>query len=71
MAPGYELLTYSVWARRFRDTVLPVGAHFWRKGLDDLWWLGKISGHTSTSHVYIIHYLNDPGPVTIALSPER
>jgi hypothetical protein len=70
-SPGYDFVPRDVWARRFRDTVLPVGAHFWYKAQDALWWLGKIAGHTPTPDVFIVRFLDDPGPVKIALSPSR
>ena len=42
LAPGYACVPRAEWLRRYRDTVLPEGAHFWYKGDDGLWWLGKI-----------------------------
>ena len=32
LAPGYACVTRAEWLRRYRDTVLPKGAHFWYKG---------------------------------------
>ena len=29
LAPGYACVTRAEWLRRYRDTVLPEGAHFW------------------------------------------
>ena len=70
-SPGYDFVTRDVWARRFRNTVLPVGAHFWYKAQDALWWLGKISKPTSTADVFMVRFLDDPGPIKILLSPAR
>ena len=41
LPPGYSYVNHQMWARRFRDTILPVGAYFWYKGQDHLWRLGK------------------------------
>ena len=38
----YRRMRHAEWLRRYHDTVLPKGAHFWYKGDDGLWWLGKI-----------------------------
>ena len=37
LAPGYACVSRAEWVRRYRDTVLPKGAHFWYKGDDGLW----------------------------------
>ena len=42
-SPGYGLVPHRVWSDRFKNRVLPVGAHLWYKAQDALWWLGKIS----------------------------
>ena len=39
-------------ARRFRGTILLVGAYFWYKGQDYLWWLGKKPAHPPTPGLY-------------------
>ena len=36
LAPGYACIPRAEWLRRYRDTVLPKGAHFWYKGDDGL-----------------------------------
>ena len=41
LAPGYACIPRAEWLRRYRDTVLPKGAHFWYKGDEGLWWLVK------------------------------
>ena len=41
LPPGYSYVNHQTWARRFRDTILHVGADFWYKGQANLWWLGK------------------------------
>ena len=32
LPPGYSYVNHQTWARRFRGTILPVGAYFWYKG---------------------------------------
>ena len=71
LPPGYSYVTRQTWTRRFSGTVLPVGAYFWYKGQDHLWWLGKISAHTPTPGQYVVRFLDDPGPVKLALSTAR
>ena len=56
---------------RYCNTVFPNGAHFWYKGDDGLWWLGKISATTPTDGVYLVRFLDDPGPIKLPLSPAR
>ena len=56
LAPGYDSVPHAEWLRRFGATVLPRGAHFWCKGDDDLWWLGKISASTTTGGVYLVRF---------------
>ena len=41
LAPGYACVPRAEWLRRYRNTVLPKGAHVWYKGDDGLWGLGK------------------------------
>ena len=41
LAPGYACVPRADWLRRYHDTVLPEGAHYWYNGDDGLWWLGK------------------------------
>ena len=41
-SPGYDqVMTHCVWSDRFKNRVLPDGAHLWYKAQDALWWLGK------------------------------
>ena len=68
---GYSLVPRSTWDRRFAATALPVGAFFWYKAQDGLWWLGKISGPTCQPDYYIVRFLDDPGPVKLALPALR
>ena len=51
--------------------MLPKGAHFWYKGDDGLWWLGKISARTTENGIYLVRCLDDPGPIKLALPPAR
>ena len=71
LAPGYAFVPRAEWLRHCRDTVLPKGAHFWYKGNDGLWWLGKISASTTEDGVYLVRFLNDPGPIKLPLFPAR
>ena len=59
------------WLSRYSTTVLPNGAHFWYKGDDGLWWLGKISASTATKGVYLVRFLDDPGSTKLPLTPAR
>ena len=70
MAPGYVYVPRAEWLRRYHDAVLPKGAHVWYKGDDGLWWLGKISAST-TDGVYVVRFLDDPGPIKLPLPPAR
>ena len=71
LAPGYACFPREEWLRRYHDTVLPKGIHFWYKGDDGLWWLGKISASTTEDGVYLVRFLNDPGPIKLPISPAR
>ena len=70
LAPGYACVPRAECLRRYRDTVLPKGAHFWYKGDDGLWWLGKNSARTTEDGVYLVRLLDDPGPIKLPL-PRR
>ena len=54
LAAGYARVPRAEWLSCYRDTVLPKGAHFWYKGDDGLWWLGKISASTTADGVYLV-----------------
>ena len=71
MAPGYACVPRAEWLRRYRDTVLPKGAHFWYKGDDRLWWLGKISASKTEDGVYLVRILDDPGLIKLPFPPRR
>ena len=60
LAPGYACVT-----------VLPKGAHLSYKGDNGLWWLGKISESTTEDEVYLVRFLDDPGPIKLPLPPAR
>ena len=49
--------------------VLANGVHFWYKGDDGLWWLGKISANTITNGVYLVRFLDEPRPIKLPLTP--
>ena len=59
------------WLRPCRNTVLPKGAHFWYKGDDGSWWLGKINASTTEDGVYLVRFLDDPGPIKVPLPTTR
>ena len=71
LAHGYGCVPRTEWLRRYSTAVLPNGAHFWYKGDDGLWWLGKISASTTTKGVYLVRFLDDPGPIKLPLPPAR
>ena len=43
----------------------------WYKGDDGLWWLGKISASTTEDKVYLVRFLDDPGPNKLPVPPAR
>ena len=59
LAPGCACVPRADWLRRYHDTVLLKGAHFWYKGDDGLWWLEKISASATEDKVYLVHFLDD------------
>ena len=69
LASGYGCVPRAEWLSHYSTTVLPNGAHFWCKG-EGLWWLGKISASTTTDEVYLVRFLDDPGPIKL-LPPAR
>ena len=69
LAPDYACVPRADWLRRYHDTVLPKGAHFWFKEDDGLWWLEKISASTTEDKVYLVRILDDPGPTKLSLPP--
>ena len=73
LAHGYGCVPRAEWLSRYSTTVLPNGAQFWYKGDDGLWWLGKISTSTSTSTkgVYLVRFLDDPGPIKLSFPGAR
>ena len=71
LAQGDACVPRADWLRRYHGTVLPKGAHFWYKGDDGLWWLGKISASTTEDKVYLVRFLDDPEPIKLPLPPAR
>ena len=71
LAHGYGCAPRAEWLRRHSTRVLPNGAHFRYKGDDGLWWLGKINASTTTKGVYLVRFLDDPGPIKLPLPPAR
>ena len=71
LAPGYACVPRAEWLCRYRDAVLPKVAHFLYKGDDGLWWLGKMSAGTTEDGVYLVRFLDDPGPIKLPLFPAR
>ena len=71
LAPDYACVPHADWFRRYHDKVLPERAHVWYKGDDRLWWLGKISASTTEDKVYLVRFLDDPGPIKLLHPPAR
>ena len=69
LAPGYACVLRVEWPRRHHDAVLPKGAHVWYKGDDGLWWLAKTRASTTEDGVYLVRFLDDPGPIKLPLPP--
>ena len=60
LALGHACIPRAEWLRRYRDTVLPKGAHVWCKGDDGLWWLGKVSASMTEDGAHLVRVLDDP-----------
>ena len=71
LALGYACVSRADGLRCYHDAVLPKQAHFWYKGDDGLWWLGKISASITEGKVYLVRFLDDPGPIKLPLPPAR
>ena len=56
MAPGYGCVPRAEWRSRFSFTVVPKRTHFWHKGDDVLWWLGKTSTSATADGVYLVRF---------------
>ena len=70
LAPGYVCAPRPEWLCRYRDTMLPKGAHVWYRGDNGLWWLEKkISASTTEDGVSLAQILDDPGPFKLPLFP--
>ena len=63
LAPGYAYVPRADLLRPYHDTVFPKGVHVWYKGKDGLWWLGKNSTSTTEDKVYLVRFLDEPGPI--------
>ena len=63
LAPGHGCVSHVDWLRRYCNTVC------WYMIDEGLWQLGKISETTQKDGVYLVRYLDDPGPIKILLSP--
>ena len=73
LAFGYSLVPRTLWLKRFSSATLPAGVHLWYKARDGLWWLGNVAHRAKTdnssANFYIVHFLEDPGPIKIDLLP--
>lgn len=49
ISSSYSLVSLSIWDLRFSAKPIPIGAFFWYKTQDELWWLGKIYLRTANS----------------------
>ena len=70
LAPGYACVPRADWLRRYHDTVLPKGAVCY-KGDGGLWRLRNISVSTTEDKVYLVRFLDDPGPIKLPPPPAR
>ena len=71
LAPGYAFVPRTDWLRCYHDTVLPKRAHLWYKRDDGLWCLGEISASTTEDKVYLVRFLDDPGPIKVPFPTAR
>ena len=71
LAHGYGCVPRAEWLSRYSTIVLPNGAHVWYKGDDALWWVWNISASTTTKGVYLVRFLDDPGPIKRSFPPTR
>ena len=73
LATGYGLVPRTLWSQRFSSSTFPSGTHILYKVRNGLYWLGKMahraSPDASSSNIYIVRFLDDPGPIKIDLSP--
>ena len=67
LGSGYGYVPHVDWLRGYSATVVPSGGPFGYKGVNGLWWLGKISTSTSTDGAYLVRLLNGPGPNKLPL----
>ena len=47
------------------------GSPFLVQGRRRFWWLGKMSASMITKGVYLVRFLDDPGPIKLPLPPAR
>ena len=71
LAPGYACVPRADWLRRYHDRVLPKRAHVCYNGDNGFCWLGKISASTTEDKLYLVRFLDDPGPIKLHLPPAR
>ena len=71
LEPSYACVPRADWLRRYHHKVLPKETYVWPKGDDGLWWLGKISAGTTEDKVYLVRFLDDPGPKELSPLPAR
>ena len=71
LAPEFACVPRAEWIRRYRDTMLPKGAHVRYQGDDGLWWRRKINANTTEDGVHLVRLLDDPRPIKLPLPPAR
>ena len=71
LAPGYIRAPRAEWLCRYRDTMLPKGAHVWYKRTMACGDLKQISASTTEDGVSLAQILDDPGPFKLPLFPAR
>ena len=69
LAPDYACVSRTDWLRRYHDAVLPKKSHFWCKGDDGLWRVGKVNASTTGDKVYLVRFLDNPEPIELPLPP--
>ena len=70
VAKGYGLVSRKQFLRTFSHDSRLKGAHVWYKDKDSRWWLGVIHTVGSVDMPFVVRFLDDPGPMKIALRRE-
>ena len=71
LAPGYACTLREEWLCRYRDTVLPKGAHVGTRETMGCGALEKSARVRRRKGVYLARVLDDPGPIKLPFPPAR